>query len=101
MNSTEAPLSDRCKPISLPPRVIQRLAAAYGVATTSFDTAMMQIPNGRKALIAFTWMDRIFKLIGDVQPNKAEIHLETMRIIHRIMCISYVTRIFSTAGPLQ
>ena len=63
--------------------------------------AMMQIPNGRKALIAFTWMDRIFKLIGDVQPNKAEIHLETMRIIYRTMSISYVTHIFSTTGPLH
>ena len=80
MNSTEAPLSDKSKPVSLPPRVIQRLADAYGVEATFFDMAMMQIPNGHKALTAFTWMDRIFKLIGDVQPNKAEIHLETMRI---------------------
>ena len=35
---------------------------------------MMQIPNGRKALAAFTCMDRTFKLIGDVQPNKSRNH---------------------------
>ena len=39
---------------------------------------MMRIPNGPKAMFAYTWMDKIFKLIGDVQPNSDEIHLEAM-----------------------
>ena len=38
----------------------------------------MLIPNGAKALSAYVWMKEIFKLIGDVQPNKDEVHLEAM-----------------------
>lgn len=38
----------------------------------------MLIPNGRKALSAYVWMKGLFRLIGDVQPNKDEVHLEAM-----------------------
>jgi hypothetical protein len=48
----------------------------FEIATEQIAAAL--IPNGRKALSAYTWMARIFKLIGDVMPNSAEIHLEAM-----------------------
>ena len=44
--------------------------------------AMMLIPNGAKSLSAFMWMKEIFKLVGDVQPNKDEVHLEAMGRYH-------------------
>ena len=38
----------------------------------------MLIPNGTKSLSAFGWMKEIFKLLGGVQPNKDEVHLDAM-----------------------
>lgn len=74
--STEVPLSDKTKPLAVPPRVVQRLTEAYGVQATHFDVAVTHISIGREALSAFTGMDRISTLVGDVQPNKADIHLK-------------------------
>ena len=57
---------------------IQLLAEAYGFKMSNEQMAMMRIPNGTKSLMAYTWMESTFGLIGDVQPNCDEIHLESM-----------------------
>ena len=32
-------------------------------------------------MMTYTWMNKIFRLIGDIQPNSEEIHLEAMSTI--------------------
>ena len=64
----------------LPDRALKMISNAYGFEVSNADAAMMRIPNGPKAMFAYGWMDRIFKLIGDVQPNSDKIHLEAMSI---------------------
>ena len=57
---------------------IQLLAEAYGFDMSNEQMAMTRIPNGTKSLMAYVWMEAVFNLIGDVQPNSDEIHLESM-----------------------
>lgn len=37
----------------------------------------MNLPSSVQGLRAFSWMDWHFNLVGDQQPNRDEIHLET------------------------
>ena len=57
---------------------VRVLAEAYGFQMSNDQIAMMRVPNGTKSLMAYTWMETTFALIGDVQPNCDEIHLESM-----------------------
>ena len=38
----------------------------------------LQIPNTVESLSCYAWMSLFFDLMGDVQPNKKEIHLEAI-----------------------
>ena len=69
---TIAPLSDKTTHAALGISGTRDLARKYSIGLSNDQAAMMLIPNGEK------WMKGIFKLIGDVQPNKEEIHLEAM-----------------------
>ena len=63
---------------------VRMLAEAYGFQISNDQIAMMRVPNGTKSLMAYTWMETTFALIGDVQPNSDEIHLESMSTILNI-----------------
>lgn len=69
---TIAPLSDKTTHAALGISGTRDSARKYSIGLSNDQAAMMLIPNGEK------WMKGIFKLIGDVQPNKEEIHLEAM-----------------------
>ena len=75
---TVAPLSDKTTHSALGISGARELAVRQRITLSNEQAAMMLIPNGEKHLSAYTWMKDIFKLIGDVQPNKEEIHLEAM-----------------------
>ena len=75
---TIAPLSDKTTHAALGISGTRDSARKYSIGLSNDQAAMMLIPNGEKSLSAYVWMKGIFKLIGDVQPNKEEIHLEAM-----------------------
>ena len=85
---SEPPFSDKTEPLDLDHSAIKLLAKAYDIEVSNSQTAMMLIPNGEKALSTYTWMNEIFKLIGDVQPNSDEIHLEAMG---KYSCLKFYT----------
>ena len=96
---SEAPFSDRTKPTTMTNRNIILLGRAYDIEVTTTEMAMMRIPNGVKSLSAYAWMDKTFRLIGDVQPNKEdEIHLESMSkptrtFTHATVYLSYIGKV--------
>ena len=75
---TVAPLSDTTTHAALGISGTPDWTRKYSIGLLNDQVAMMLIPNGEKSLSAYVWMKGIFKLIGDVQPNKEEIHLEAM-----------------------
>ena len=77
-SATEVPFTDKTITSNFGPSGARALSKAFGMNITCDQMAMMLIPNGAKSLSAFVWMKEIFKLIGDVQPNKDEVHLEAM-----------------------
>ena len=44
------------------------------------QVAAIRIPNSSASLSCYAWMNSYFNLVGDIIPNKDEVHLEAIEI---------------------
>ena len=61
-------------------KALNQMANKDNIMLDHVMIAALQIPNTIQSLSCYAWMSSFFKLVGDSQPNKNEIHIEPTEI---------------------
>lgn len=60
------------------------LGRPWSISLNREQLSAMVIPNSSEALYCFTWLDDLFRSIGDHMPNINEIHLDSVTVKKQI-----------------